>query len=255
MIDMPKTALVTGGAHRIGRGICEGLSEAGYGVAVHYNSSSKQADELVAELVSAGGRAVAVQADLTDRVQTRELLDKASQTLGPIGLLVNNASLFEADTYESATTDDLDAIWDAHFEVHVKAPAMLAAAFAEQNLSDGLIVNIIDERVWKLTPKFASYTLSKSTLWTATKTMAQALSPRIRVNAIGPGPTLPSERQTLEDFEAQVDTLLLKRAPSLQEFTDTILFFAKARSVTGQMIALDGGQHLGWMTPDQALPE
>ena len=248
---MIKTALVTGGAQRVGKSICEGLADAGYAVAVHYNSSDKPARAVVDQIHSSGGKAVAVQADLSESGDVKALLSKAMEALGPVGLLVNNASLFEQDSLTELNED----LWDKHFNVHVKAPSFLASKFAEQGLEDGLIVNIIDERVWKLTPNFTSYTLSKSALWTATQTMAQALAPHIRVNAIGPGPTLPSSRQTQEQFEAQLDTLLLKRAPELQEFVDTILYLAKAKSVTGQMIALDGGQHLGWQTPDQSLPE
>jgi NAD(P)-dependent dehydrogenase (short-subunit alcohol dehydrogenase family) len=248
---MIKTALVTGGSQRVGRSICLGLAEAGYAVAVHYNSSAAPAEALVAEIIAAGGRAAAVKADLSNSDETRTLLQAAIDQLGAIGLLVNNASLFEEDSLDAIN----DETWDRHFAVHVKAPSLLASAFAAQHPDDALIVNIIDERVWKLTPNFTSYTLSKSTLWTATKTMAQALAPTIRVNAIGPGPTLPSYRQTQEDFDEQLQALLLKRSPDLSEFTNTILFFAAAKSVTGQMICLDGGQHLGWQTPDQAARE
>jgi len=248
---MHKTVLVTGGAQRVGRSICLGLANAGYAVAVHHNSSTEAAEELVAEISANGGQAVRVKADLSDSNDTRGLIDRAIAELGPIGLLVNNASLFEEDSLDNLD----DELWDKHFAVHVKAPTLLASSFAAQKLNDGLIVNMIDERVWKLTPNFTSYTLSKSTLWTATKTMAQALAPTIRVNAIGPGPTLPSYRQSQQDFDAQLQALLLKRAPELSEFTNTILYFAAAKSVTGQMIALDGGQHLGWQTPDQAAPE
>ncbi|MEP1205945.1 MAG: SDR family oxidoreductase [Rhizobiaceae bacterium] len=248
---MIKTALVTGGSQRVGRSICLGLAEAGYAVAVHYNSSAAPAEALAAEIIAAGGRATAVKADLSNSDETRTLLQRASNALGPVGLLVNNASLFEEDSLDEINDDT----WDRHFAIHVKAPSLLASAFAAQKPDDGLIVNIIDERVWKLTPNFTSYTLSKSTLWTATQTMAQALAPNIRVNAIGPGPTLPSYRQTQEDFDEQLQALLLQRAPHLSEFTNTILFFAAAKSVTGQMICLDGGQHLGWQTPDQAARE
>ena len=248
---MIKTALVTGGSQRVGRSICLGVADAGYAVAIHYNSSAAPAEALVAEIVAAGGRAAAVQADLSKGAETRTLMQRTSSEFGPIGLLVNNASLFEEDSLDEIN----DETWDRHFAIHVKAPSILASAFASQKLDDGLIVNIIDERVWKLTPNFTSYTLSKSTLWAATQTMAQALAPKIRVNAIGPGPTLPSYRQTQEDFDEQLQALLLKRAPDLSEFTNTILFFAGAQSVTGQMICLDGGQHLGWQTPDQAARE
>ena len=243
---MLKTALVTGGSKRIGKAISEGLAEAGYAVAIHYNSSADDAEALAASLRQKGAKAIAIQANLNNGAETRILLSRTIDELGPVNLLINNASVFEEDF----ASDIDDGIWDQHFQVHVKAPSLLAAAFANQGLSDGLIVNVIDERVWKLTPNFTSYTLSKSALWTATKTMAQAFAPTIRVNAIGPGPTLPSARQTQADFDHQVQTLPLKRSPNLEEFSNTILYFVRAKSVTGQMIALDGGQHLGWQTPD-----
>ena len=248
---MLKSALVTGASKRIGRAIALGLADHGYAVAVHHNASSQDALSLVEKIIAAGGNACAVQANLNSSKEAENLIARSTRLLGPIALLVNNASVFEEDSFD-ALEDDL---WDRHFNIHVRAPAILAGRFAAQGLDEGLIVNIIDQRVLKLTPKFASYTLSKSALWTATKTAAQALAPTIRVNAIGPGPTLPSSRQTREDFDAQVASLLLKRSPELEEFVDTILYFAKTKSVTGQMIALDGGQHLGWHSPDQHIPE
>ncbi|MEM8749734.1 MAG: SDR family oxidoreductase [Pseudomonadota bacterium] len=259
-MTITKTALVTGGGTRIGTAICKGLAEAGYAIALHYNSSSESADRIVAEIEGAGGKAVAVQADLTDSTQTRSLFGKAVDAVGPIGVLINNASLFEEDAPH--TIDD--ELWDAHFNVHARAPTLLAADFNAQfddarasgdNSDMGLIINMIDERVWKLTPNFTSYTLSKSTLWTATRTLAQAFAPQVRVNAIGPGPTLPSKRQTQDDFDRQISTLLLQRPAQLDEFVSTILYLANASAVTGQMIALDGGQHLGWDTADQRVPE
>lgn len=252
-MDIRKTALVTGGSARVGRAICEGLADAGYAIAVHYNSSATQANELVEALQGRSIEAVAVQADLSNTKDTSSLIDLATDALGPIGVLVNNASLFEEDSFDIPDEE----LWDKHFAVHVKAPALLTSALAAQvgEGQQGLVVNIIDERVWKLTPNFASYTLSKSALWTATQTMAQNYAPHVRVNAIGPGPTLPSVRQTQSDFEDQLRTLPLQTAPNLADFAKTILYFADMKSVTGQMIALDGGQHIGWQTPDQLLPE
>ncbi len=248
-----KTALVTGGSARVGRAICEGLAKVGYAIAVHYNSSSTEADALVKELRGQSIDAVSLQADLSNTKDTSSLIDLAKSELGPLGILVNNASLFEEDSFDIHNED----LWDKHFAVHVKAPALLTSVFAQQvsEGEQGLVVNIIDERVWKLTPNFASYTLSKSALWTATQTMAQNFAPHVRVNAIGPGPTLPSARQTESDFEKQLSTLPLKTAPDLSDFAKTILYFVDMKSVTGQMIALDGGQHIGWETPDQHLPE
>jgi NAD(P)-dependent dehydrogenase (short-subunit alcohol dehydrogenase family) len=176
------------------------------------------------------------------------LIERASAALGPIRLLVNSASIFKDD---SAIDPDF-AVWEKHFAIHVKAPVLLASKLVTQlpEGQEGLVVNIIDQRVWKLTPQYFSYTLSKSTLWTATRTLAQALAPKVRVNAIGPGPTLANSYQDQADFDAQIDGLILKRGPALAEFGATIRYLWDARSVTGQMIALDGGQHLAWRTPD-----
>ncbi|ADV13825.1 MULTISPECIES: SDR family oxidoreductase [Mesorhizobium] len=242
------TALVTGGARRIGRAIVEDLAAHGFAVAIHCNRSRSEADALAAEIIAGGGRAAVVAADLTDMDAIDDLIGEAQAALGPLSLLVNNASLFEDD---SVLDFDWRA-WDRHFAVHVKAPALLAQNFARALPAgqEGLIVNMIDQRVWRPTPRYFSYALSKSTLWTATQMMAQALGPRVRVNAIGPGPTLKNARQDDSDFAAQVDGLILKRGPELPEFGATIRYLWEARSVTGQMIALDGGQHLAWQTPD-----
>ena len=243
-----KTALVTGGARRIGKAIVSDLSAAGFAVAIHYHGSDEEARELVKILKDAGGKVAIVRADLTDIGAVEGLLSDAASAIGSIGLLVNNASVFNADELHDFTWEH----WDRHFAVHLKAPVELSRRFAEAlpQGEDGLVVNMIDQRVWKLSPRTFSYTLSKSALWTATQTMAQALAPRIRVNAIGPGPSMPSERQLQEDFQAQVSALILKRGPELKEFGRTIRFLFETPSITGQMIALDGGQHLAWQTPD-----
>ncbi|AZO42588.1 MULTISPECIES: SDR family oxidoreductase [Mesorhizobium] len=242
------TALVTGGAKRIGRAIVDDLAAHGFAVAIHCNRSRVEADALAAAINAGGGRAAVIAADLTDMDAVGDLVGQAQAALGPLSLLVNNASLFEDD---SVLDFDWRA-WDRHFAVHVKAPALLAQNFARALPEGqvGLIVNMIDQRVWRPTPRYFSYALSKSTLWTATQMMAQSLGPRIRVNAIGPGPTLKNARQDDSDFAAQVDGLILKRGPELSEFGATIRYLWEARSVTGQMIALDGGQHLAWQTPD-----
>ena len=241
-----RTALVTGGAKRIGEAMVRDLAAHGFAVAVHANQSLAEAQGLVNE-INDGGKAVALRADLTDPQAAAKLVADARAALGPIGLVVNNASEFERD---SAHSVDL-AVWERHFALHVKAPALIAAAFAQQTeLSEGLIVNIIDQRVWKLTPDFFSYTLSKSALWTMTQTMAQAFAPKIRVNAIGPGPAFASERQAAPDFARQNDALPLKQGPGLAEFGATLRYLFATQSITGQMIALDGGQHLAWQTPD-----
>ncbi|QND20740.1 SDR family oxidoreductase [Rhizobium leguminosarum bv. viciae] len=245
-----RSALITGAAKRIGRAIAEDLAASGFSVAIHANGSIGEAEELVAELRRKGYRATALQADLTDIGETGELISRASEVLGPLDLLVNNASVFQHDSARSFNA----VTWALHFDLHVRAPSILAAAFAQQMPAEaaGLIVNIIDQRVWALRPSFYSYTLSKSALWTATQTLAQALAPRIRVNAIGPGPSMPSERQAMEDFQAQVSALILQRGPALEEFGQTIRFLYDTPSITGQMIALDGGQHLARQTPDVA---
>lgn len=243
----PKLALITGASRRIGAAIAKSLAGYGFNIALHHFSSDEDAAALCAELNDMGVVAKVFSADLSKTKATRQLFLDVQNEMGTVGLLVNNASVFIEDT----TPDLEEDLWDAHFNVHVKAPSLLAGAMAKQDdLSNGLIINIIDQRVWRLTPKFYSYTLSKSALWTATRTLAQGLAPNIRVNAIAPGPTLANERQTDEDFEKQVDGLLLKRGPELTEFGSTILYFWSTPSVTGQMIALDGGQHLGWETPD-----
>ena len=248
MTNRPVTALVTGGAKRIGRAIVEDLAANGFAVAIHCNSSVDAAAALAEEIALKGGIASVVEADLTDFSQAGTLLERAAAALGPVQLLVNAASIFIDDD----ATDFDPAVWDRHFDIHVKTPVLLAGKLAAGLPAgdEGLVVNIIDQRVWRLTPRYFSYTLSKSALWTATRTLAQALAPNVRVNAIGPGPTLTSERQSQQDFDAQVDGLLLRRGPELAEFGATIRYLWEARSVTGQMIAIDGGQHLAWQTPD-----
>lgn len=248
MIHQPRTALVTGGARRIGAAIVRDLAKNGFAVAIHCNRSRAEAEALAAEINREGGRAAVVTADLTRLDEAGDLVARAVERVGPIGLIVNSASVFVRDEIDSFEWE----VWDAHFAVHVKAPVLLARKLSEALPADmaGLVVNIIDERVWRPNPQFFSYTLSKSALWDATRTMAQALAPRIRVNAIGPGPTLPNIRQQRADFDRQVAGLLLERGPDLSEFGATVRYLFETMSVTGQMIAIDGGQHLAWQTPD-----
>ncbi|NVD38370.1 SDR family oxidoreductase [Ensifer sp. HO-A22] len=243
-----KVALVTGGAKRIGKAIVEDLAAHGFAVAIHANGSLDEAEALVALLSKKGVVAAAVKADLTETQETSALMAQVNGALGPIDLIVNNASLFKKDSLDAFD----ETVWDRHFALHVKAPSLLTRDFARQlpRGVSGLVVNVIDQRVWSPNPRFFSYMLSKSALWTATQTMAQALAPDIRVNGIGPGPTLPNERQDPRDFQAQVDALILRRGPALGEFGRTIRFLFDTPSITGQMIALDGGQHLAWETPD-----
>lgn len=243
-----RSALITGAGRRIGRAMALDLAAHGWAVAVHYNRSRDDARTLVEEIEATGGRAVAVGADLADEDETGSLVRKAEAALGPLTLLVNNASTFEFDELATVTRET----WDTHMEVNLRAPFVLSQRFAAALPAEvaGNIVNIIDERVWRLTPRFMSYTLSKAGLWALTQTMAQALAPRIRVNAIGPGPVLPSSRQSEKSFAAQARALPLARRAGLGEICAAIRFILDSPSMTGQMIALDGGQHLSWQTPD-----
>jgi NAD(P)-dependent dehydrogenase (short-subunit alcohol dehydrogenase family) len=240
-------ALVTGGAQRIGRAIVCDLADHGWSVAIHYHASKPEAEALAAEIRKAGGRAVALACDLSREAEVRELVPRAVEALGPLTCLVNNASVFEMDKIDTATRES----WDRHIETNLRAPLVLSQAFAGQLPEDaeGNIVNMLDQRVWKLTPYFLSYTVAKSGLWTLTQTMAMALAPRIRVNGIGPGPTLPSTRQSIDQFKQQQAAVPLKRGPTPQEIAATLRFILGTPSMTGQMIALDGGEHLGWAQP------
>jgi NAD(P)-dependent dehydrogenase (short-subunit alcohol dehydrogenase family) len=249
---MPRVALVTGAAQRIGRAVALALAADGWAVAAHYHASRGLAEALVAEIVGAGGRAVALAADLADENAVAALVPRAAAALGPLGCLVNNASVFENDT--AATADR--ASWDAHLEVNLRAPFVLMQGFAAQlpEAAAGAIINMLDQRVWNLTPYFVSYTVSKTALWTLTQTMALALAPRIRVNGIGPGPTLPSPRQSAAQFERQCASLPLRRGTTPDEIAAAIRFILAASAMTGQMIALDGGQHLGWAQEAERMP-
>ena len=197
-----------------------------------------------------GGKAVALAADLAEETEVKRLLPRAAAALGPIGVLVNNASIFENDTVATATRDS----WDRHLAVNLRAPFVLIQEFAAHLPAEagGLVVNLLDERVWSLTPYFVSYTLTKSGLWTLTRTMALALAPRIRVNGIGPGPTLPSPRQSPEQFLDRCRRMPLGRGTSPGEIAAALRFILSAPAMTGQMIALDGGEHLGWAQPGPA---
>ncbi len=238
----PKVALVTGAARRIGREIAISLARDGWRVAVHYRNSRAEADVVVAEIVATGGRAHAVEADLGSLDAIKRLVRNCTEVLGAPTCLINNASEFHLDTIGSLRPE----LWDLHLDINLKAPVFLAQAMVERLPPDagGNIINIIDQRVWKLTPDFFSYTISKAGLWTATRTLAQALAPRIRVNAIGPGPVLRSIHQTDQEFADEWQSTLLKRGPTAEEIASAVRFILGAPAMTGQMIALDSGQHL-----------
>jgi NAD(P)-dependent dehydrogenase (short-subunit alcohol dehydrogenase family) len=246
----PRAALVTGGAKRVGKAITLALAEAGYAVAVHVNASRAEADALCGDIRGKGGRAAVVEGDLTDHAEVLKLVPAALTAVGPLTLLVNNASLFQPDDIATLSRE----LFERHMAVHLRAPLFLAQAFAAQapDGADASIVNMIDQRVMKPTPLFLSYALSKNGLYAATTMLAQALAPKVRVNAIAPGPTLPSSRQTPEEFARQTAKLLLGHGTNPREIAQAVLFLASAVSVTGQTIAVDGGQRLAWQTADIA---
>ena len=243
-----RAALVTGAAQRIGRAIALRLAGAGYAVAIHAHRSRSEADALAGEVLAAGGRAVALTGDLADAATAPKLVAAAGAALGPLTLLVNNASIFEADAFGALDRER----FDRHLAVNLRAPVFLAQAFAVQ-VPDGAnaaIVNITDQRVMKPTPLLFSYALSKSALDAATVMLAQALAPKVRVNAVAPGPTLPSPRQDAAAFARQAASVPLGRGVAPEEIADAVLYLATARSVTGVTLAVDGGQHVAWQTPD-----
>ena len=254
MTDHAGTALVTGGAKRIGATIVRALAQAGYRVVIHYAQAGEQAQALHDELTAAGKASVLVKADLNDADAVSGLMAAARHQAGPIDLLVNNASVFLPDR---AAHHDKER-WQTHFTVNVQAPCRLAADFYAQTdvspTQDRVIINLLDQRVLHPNPLYFSYTLSKSALWTATKTMAQSFAPHVRVNGVGPGPTLPNAQDGLAGLAHERAGLLLQKGPEPSDIAEAVLYLARARLVTGQMLAVDGGQHLGWKTPD-IMPE
>ncbi|MFQ5785253.1 MAG: SDR family oxidoreductase [Alphaproteobacteria bacterium] len=238
----PGVVLVTGAARRIGRAIALDLACHGWIVAVHYSGSAEAADETVGEIVAAGGRAAAFAADLADESQVETLVPRCAAEFGPLGCLINNASRFENDRLQTATRES----WDAHLDVNLRAPLVLIRAFAAQ-LPPGMqgnVINVLDQRVWNPGPDFLSYTLSKCGLWTLTRTLALELAPAVRVNGVGPGPALPSRRQSRAQFAAHCARMPLGRGTTPEEICEAVRFILAAPAMTGQMIALDGGEHL-----------
>jgi len=251
-------ALVTGAGRRLGRSMALYLAQRGFDLALHYATSRDEAEALAKDIRDMGRKAVALRADLLIESQVEKLVATAAQGLvGPLTVLVNNASIFEYDSFETATRKS----WDRHIESNLRAPFVLSQAFAAQAPkavmdeagepeAQALIVNMIDQRVHKLTPEHFSYTIAKMGLWAMTRTAAQALAPHVRVNGIGPGPTLQGARQSSELFTKQRQSTLLQRGAHPKDITAALGYFLDAPSVTGQMIAVDGGQHLAWQTPD-----
>ena len=251
-------ALVTGAGARLGRAMALYLADRGFDVAVHYASSGAAAEE-VAELIRGMGRsACTLQADLLNEAETQGLIERAIDGLGwPLTVLINNASIFEYDTVETATRES----WDRHLESNLRAPFVLTQAFAAQlpdaqadaqgePVASGLVINMIAQRVRKLTPEFMTYTIAKMGLWAFTQTAAQGLAPRCRVNAIGPGPTLRGGRQSEAHFAKQRAATVLERGANIDDITAALGYFLDAPAVTGQLLCIDGGQHLAWQTPD-----
>jgi NAD(P)-dependent dehydrogenase (short-subunit alcohol dehydrogenase family) len=247
------TILVTGGAKRLGRAIVLDLARHGYNIALHYNASEREARATCADAMTAGVRVALLKADLARESETADLVARATAELGPLSGLVNSASVFEDDSWYSVTRQS----WDHHLETNLRAPFVLCQAFAQQlpREQTGAIVNIIDQRVLKPTPQFLSYSLSKAGLKWLTTTLAQALAPRVRVNAVGPGPTMINARQSQADFARQREATVLGRGAEPQDVCDAVRYLLSAAAVTGQMIAVDGGQHLIWQTPDVAVKE
>ena len=244
--------LVTGAARRIGRALALEAASAGYDVVIHCRETDADGASLAEEIAALGRRSVIQAADLTDENALAALITAGAAAIGPLTLLVNSASLFEDDRIETLTP----ASFDAAIAANLRAPILLAQAFAAQAPRDGraLIVNLLDQRVWRPNPQYFSYAISKGALWHATGMLAQALAPHIRVNAIGPGPTLPSIHQTDAAFAAEAANVLLRRRADPGEIAAALRYLIDARSVTGQMIAVDGGQHLAWRTPDIVDP-
>jgi NAD(P)-dependent dehydrogenase (short-subunit alcohol dehydrogenase family) len=248
-----KNVLVTGAAKRLGRAIALDLAAAGWNVAIHYNSSREDADSAAQAVRAFGGEAAALKCDLSRESETATLVERAVAEIGPLTALINSASLFENDDWQSATRKT----WDDHIETNLRAPMLLSQLFAKQLPANamGNIINVIDQRVLKPTPQFLSYSLSKAALYWLTTTLAQGMGPRIRVNAVGPGPTLKNPRQSDSDFTRQRNATILGHGAEPADICAAVRYLLNAEAVTGQMIAVDGGQHLIWQTPDVQVGE
>ena len=255
---MNGSALVTGAATRIGKEIALGLAAQGVNIVVHYMSSHEEAEDVVEVAKTYGVRAAALKANLLNDAEVKQLIPRATSLIeAPLNILVNNASIFEYDNIETVSIES----WDRHIGSNLKAPLFLIQEFAKhvpdgisdingENMPQGNIVNIVDQRVLKKTPEFLTYSLAKMGLWSLTQTAAQALAPKIRVNAIGPGPTLKGHRQKEDHFRKQRQNTILQRGSAATEISDALIFILKSPSMTGQLICIDGGQHLAWKTTD-----
>ena len=246
----PATALVTGAARRLGRAIALDLARRGWSVGVHYHASAAEALAVVEEIESTGGQAAAFAADLARSEAPEPLIESCTATLGPITCLINSAACYEWDDIQTLDRDS----WQTHLDANLRAPIFLAQALARR-LPQGVlgnVINIIDQKVLRPDPEFFSYTIAKSALWTATQTLAQGLAPQIRVNAIAPGPVLPSPKQSEEEFARECRATLLRRGVNVDEVTAAVRFLLETPSITGQMIVLDSGQHLAWRNKSEA---
>jgi NAD(P)-dependent dehydrogenase (short-subunit alcohol dehydrogenase family) len=248
-----KNVLVTGAAKRLGRAIALDLAADGWNVAIHYNSSAADAESAAQAVRALGAEAASLPCDLSKETEVTTLIDRATAAIGPLTALINSASLFENDDWQSATRKT----WDDHIETNLRAPMLLSQLFAKQLPANamGNIINVIDQRVLKPTPQFLSYSLSKAGLYWLTTTLAQGMGPRIRVNAVGPGPTLKNPRQSDADFNRQRNATILGRGADPADICAAVRYLLNAEAVTGQMIAVDGGQHLIWQTPDVQVGE
>ena len=253
-----KRALVTGAGARLGQAMALALAEDGFDVAVHYHGSSEQADQTAADVRALGRAASVHRADLLDAAETSALVPSAVEALGgPLSVLINNASIFEYDRIDTATAES----WHRHMGSNLRAPFFLTQAFAAQAptpvmdemgepVAQAMVINMIDQRVRKLTPEFMTYTIAKMGLWAMTQTTAQGLAPAVRVNAIGPGPTLQGGRQSADHFARQRNATVLKRGSNPADIVGAMRYFLNAPGITGQLLCVDGGQHLAWQTPD-----
>jgi NAD(P)-dependent dehydrogenase (short-subunit alcohol dehydrogenase family) len=236
-MESSKTILITGAARRLGRALALDFAKAGWQVVVHYNTAETEAKELLKTIEKKGGKAIALHADLNDEKATQALIPKAVKQIGPIHCLINNAAIFSHDTFQSVTRE----LWDQHLEINLRAPLVLSQAFAAQlpKKTQGNIINMIDQRVWNLTPHYLSYSISKVGLWALTQMLALELEPSIRVNAIGPSITLPHKPETLQHLS---NRKLPKEGPSLEELCATAHFIINTPSLNGQMIAFGNVQ-------------